>query len=342
MELLIVVPKGLSPGVINSQVFGRIKYYSTKKIRVKVAICEKDAIYFPENDTLIVYSNISDLFPLFKNFDFVYFRSIFDFLKSYVFITLSKAKSIYDFRALLCYESYFRRKNALIFFALYLLEWLVYLLANKLNCVSNQLEKKLKKKFGPRKIDVLPCLLTEVPELVPITISNEIKLLYLGGLSKWQKVDVVISTFKGLLELDPRFNLTIVTSKPEEFRGMYPNASDLIEVLSLRQEDVQKYISQFHFGFILREDIMVNNVASPIKFLEYLSAGVLPIYSSGIGDYSSLLDDMSLGVKHVNNLNRIYENCLKVIENYSEQRNTAVDLAKKYTWITYKKREGND
>lgn len=39
------------------------------------------------------------------------------------------------------------------------------------------------------------------------------------------------------------------------------------------------------FGFVLRDDIAVNNVATPTKLSSYLSAGVIPIYSSALKDF---------------------------------------------------------
>ena len=44
-----------------------------------------------------------------------------------------------------------------------------------------------------------------------------------------------------------------------------------------------------HYGFILREDIVVNHVACPTKLIEYLAMGVIPIVDcEKIGDFSEM------------------------------------------------------
>ena len=44
-------------------------------------------------------------------------------------------------------------------------------------------------------------------------------------------------------------------------------------------------------GILLRENNLVNNVASPGKFAEYLMCGLPVIMGSGIGDYSELMQE---------------------------------------------------
>lgn len=43
-----------------------------------------------------------------------------------------------------------------------------------------------------------------------------------------------------------------------------------------------------HYGFVLRDDITVNNVACPTKLVEYLQYGILPILlTPNIGDFAA-------------------------------------------------------
>ena len=48
---------------------------------------------------------------------------------------------------------------------------------------------------------------------------------------------------------------------------------------------LKKKLEEVTYGFILRHDIEVNRVATPTKISSYLSAGVLPIYSSCLKDF---------------------------------------------------------
>ena len=50
---------------------------------------------------------------------------------------------------------------------------------------------------------------------------------------------------------------------------------DNISVYSiLNRVEIPNILSQFEYGFIIRECNLVNYVASPIKFAEYLACGV--------------------------------------------------------------------
>ena len=43
------------------------------------------------------------------------------------------------------------------------------------------------------------------------------------------------------------------------------------------------------YGFVLRDDIAVNNVACPTKLIEYLQYGIVPIlHTERIGDFAAL------------------------------------------------------
>ena len=55
----------------------------------------------------------------------------------------------------------------------------------------------------------------------------------------------------------------------------------------------------FHFrcdyGLIIRDESITNQVSSPVKFAEYLYAGLKIIISSNIGDYSKFVLDNDCG-----------------------------------------------
>ena len=49
------------------------------------------------------------------------------------------------------------------------------------------------------------------------------------------------------------------------------------------------------FGILLRENRLVNNVASPTKFAEYIMAGLKVIISENVGDYSEIVTKNNYG-----------------------------------------------
>jgi hypothetical protein len=67
-------------------------------------------------------------------------------------------------------------------------------------------------------------------------------------------------------------------------------------VVSVPHEEVAGYLAAADVGLLLREPCAVNEVASPVKFGEYLASGTPVILSEGIGDYSNLTRRENVGL----------------------------------------------
>jgi glycosyltransferase involved in cell wall biosynthesis len=76
--------------------------------------------------------------------------------------------------------------------------------------------------------------------------------------------------------------------------------SDLPEgtysVISSLVEEVGKYLEASDLGLLLRENHVVNRVASPTKFAEYLLCGLPVVISPWVGDFSELVEAHRLGL----------------------------------------------
>jgi len=174
-----------------------------------------------------------------------------------------------------------------------LLERLSYKRANFCIVVSNAMKKELENRYGPRKnIHIIPCLPRLTPKVAPKIPHS---FCYIGGMSPWQKVDQALEFFNKYIELHPSATFKIATndiksaqSKIDRYASKIAKRS--IAVLSLdTKEEVSDFLSDTQFGFLLRDDLPLNRVASPIKFGEYLSCGVSVIISPKVGDYSDLV-----------------------------------------------------
>lgn len=86
---------------------------------------------------------------------------------------------------------------------------------------------------------------------------------------------------------NPNYRFIIMTQEEEranEIVSKLPN-SDSVVVKSVLPKDLNLYYSIAHYGFILRDDIVLNRVAAPTKLIEYLSYGLIPIVKTiNIGD----------------------------------------------------------
>ena len=68
------------------------------------------------------------------------------------------------------------------------------------------------------------------------------------------------------------------------------------KIISLPQHKVFQELKYYDFGFILRENHVINKVSSPIKLLEYTSSGVIPILTDSVGDYPMIMKDQKIGI----------------------------------------------
>ena len=95
---------------------------------------------------------------------------------------------------------------------------------------------------------------------------------------------------------------------------------------------------------MLRENIALNNSASPVKFSEYLASGLSIISSPGIGDISDCILKNNLGVLIDTNNIKSAEKLIKYLINEIKNdrkvnllKKNSIDIAKKlYNWNSYK------
>ena len=61
------------------------------------------------------------------------------------------------------------------------------------------------------------------------------------------------------------------------------------EIRFVHYTKLNEEIKQFKYGFLIRKDNVVNNVATPTKMSSYLGNGIIPIFSNVIGDFKQEL-----------------------------------------------------
>lgn len=110
--------------------------------------------------------------------------------------------------------------------------------------------------------------------------------VYAGGLQVWQMIDEMQDAIE---KCGNACSYTIFTPNPGEFWNLWGNRArpDSMEVRSVPAEHVVAEYDQCDYGFILREDIVVNRVACPTKLVEYCACGLVPVVNStNIGDFA--------------------------------------------------------
>lgn len=133
----------------------------------------------------------------------------------------------------------------------------------------------------------LPINTVEIDKL-DLSKKKRDRVIYSGGLHKWQNVDQMLHLSK---EFSSKFEFVFLTNSVSELRNRAKmlGISDKILISSCPYEEVFDYLKSATYGLLLRDDTPVNNVAFPTKLIEYLASGVIPIIKSrNVGDLEEM------------------------------------------------------
>lgn len=228
----------------------------------------------------------------------IYIHSAYNALKSIAFRT--SAHIVFDVHGVVPEELSQENKN----FAslLYnLVERIVIRRCNTMICVTRSMLTHLKDKYvDDIKCDVI--ILPILPKVDDDFASDQIlcsirdgrSVIYAGGMQAWQNVGKMLDAVKSQSNL----NYTFLTGETQRFNALLSEKSlRKINCFSVRPEEVKDHYLSHEYGFILRDEMLVNKVACPTKLVEYLYWGVIPIIiTHNIGDFDSeSLSGVTLG-----------------------------------------------
>lgn len=150
-------------------------------------------------------------------------------------------------------------------------------------------------KYGYRKDNycIIPCQNAQLQKDAFIVNGkyNNMKFVYAGGMIKWQCIEQTLAMFREISTVFPNASLTLLTGDREEAKHLVektktPNVTIGYVPLAKLNDELAKY----KYGFLLREDIELNNVATPTKFNSYLSLGIIPIVTRAVHDFRPYID----------------------------------------------------
>ncbi len=333
--LVYFIDKTLKSNIISSQVLPLAKTTYKGEYIFLIHKSNKKKIKYL-NINIRFYSRLRD-FLQYKNVKEVYVRDIktFFFLYLWKILRNKKYNILYDFRGLLNEESFYRNNSLLRKKILFHVEKFIARKADRLHTVSNKFKEYLVNVFKTNKdIQVVPCCSLERH---PRQREKEesIKFVYIGGMSSWQKPKSIAKLCQQISQQIPNAHFSVITGDVQQANAIFnPFSIPNIEIKSVPHHLMSKELRKYDFGFLLRDDIPLNNVASPIKFVEYISNGVIPIVSPGIGDFSELVTTEKIGIvyKFKDSINK--EEIFKFLEDPDiEER--LYKISTTYLWSTY-------
>lgn len=154
--------------------------------------------------------------------------------------------------------------------------------------VSNAMRKYYQEKYSVvlDKTVVMPCFNEEVDNTLPLGRRSGNVFLYAGGLAPWQCFEETVNLYRSIEErVEDASFLVLVKDKKQAERILETAGVVRYEVDYVSQEQIQRRIQDASYGFCLREDNPVNNVATPTKLSTYVANDIIPICSEALVDF---------------------------------------------------------
>ena len=167
--------------------------------------------------------------------------------------------------------------------------------ANRIICVNHAMQDHYLNKY--RYLKQKPQFIV-MPIFPPADIDREtiankveayepdkVKVVYAGGMQKWQNIALMQDVIE---KLQDKCSFNILTGEVDSFLALYGDrkGNRSMFVRKATPKEVKEINCESHYGFALRDNTIVNNVACPTKMIEYIQQGVVPILKSDrIGDF---------------------------------------------------------
>jgi glycosyltransferase involved in cell wall biosynthesis len=283
--------------------------------------------------------------------DIFYSRGIWGFLPIVLnrniagFFRMKRGFLVYDVRGDILDESMLMGSNIISLKRKYYMERFCVINADYVYTVSSKLSSLIRDRY---KLKSEPRV---IPSCVDITdfkdhfvrssemrselgfSESDLVFTFSSGIGAYQCVSEVVTLFDQLCEVSCNIKLLLFLGGSDSQINLRISGNKNVVLLSCSRKEVIKRLQICDIGILYRENRSLNNVASPIKFSEYLASGLAPLVSVGIGDVSDSVSRMAYGYVIDNNsieLKEIVEFIEKVRRRRIETCMEAKHLAENY------------
>lgn len=211
-------------------------------------------------------------------------------------------------------------------------EFLAIKLCKRALFVSQSMLKHYINKYGYNSNNyvIMPCF----NQYIELEAFSDIKyqkpsFVYAGNMAEWQCIETTLQLFKQIIKQVPAATLTLLTNEQGKAKSLiekYKLAD--VEIKYVPYKELNREMSKYKYGFLLRDDTPVNNVATPTKMNSYMACGVIPVFSNVIGDFKDQLSSLTYKVEV-----DTFENAINHIIAIESQKIIADEVKEEYVKV---------
>ena len=206
--------------------------------------------------------------------------------------------------------------------------------ADLLFFVSDAMKEHFSKKYGYKKNNyiIMPCY--NLP-LSPIFNPNQYSsptFVYAGGTSVWQGIYFMLDVYSLIEKQISNAHLTLLCKNKKLLeKELSQRNINNYNIKYVSMDSLQDELHKYKYGFIIRDNHVVNKVATPTKMNSYLSNYLIPIFSDTVYDFNKYINlgKYTLKIKYPFDAQAIAREIIDFenkIHNYDEYKEIVKDV----------------
>ncbi|MBR5527379.1 MAG: hypothetical protein IKV97_00130 [Clostridia bacterium] len=190
-------------------------------------------------------------------------------------------------------ESYMRHHSKLRYLVLSALNYYAFCCCDFVIFCSQTMKTYYEKRFHKsfKHSYIMPCFNDEIKKEVYFTDGKYADNIftYAGSLDVWQCFEPTVALYREVEKQTDNTLFRVLTKDKEAAENILKKYGvQRYSIGFVPKEQVADEMAKAKFGFCIREDSIVNRVATPTKLSSYVANGVMPIYSEYIEDFHNL------------------------------------------------------
>lgn len=281
---------------VTSRVMSIDSLFSAKQrvyLNISFTKYSKKEVYQETNCTIIncnYFIHFCFILKLIFQAQYIYIHTMMNYLRCFPGAIL-KSNVIVDIHGVLVEELKYNNAPKWKIRLYTIIEAIIAKYSYKMICVTEQMREYYIHKYSitSNKVIILPIFSQNVDlQVIKDKKYNMKNVIYAGNLDKWQKIDEMLE----LASSHSQFNYQFLVSDIKKFKiKIKKNNFNNINIAydSVPKDAVIAYYKKSSFGFVIRDNNILNKVSCPTKLVEYICNGIIPIMNDfQLGDFCGL------------------------------------------------------